>query len=61
VFDKSLRGKKFLEGCTPGYYNNEGQVNTKPQNGTYGGGPFEFFALMKKWRAKGNLPGLELS
>ena len=26
-----------------GYYNNEGQVNTKPHN-TYGGGPIEFFA-----------------
>ena len=26
----------------PGYYNNEGHVNIKPQNGMYGGGPIEF-------------------
>jgi cyclohexanone monooxygenase len=35
-------------------------VNTKPQNNTYGGGPIEFFDLMAKWRAKGDLQGLEL-
>jgi cyclohexanone monooxygenase len=35
-------------------------VNVNPQNNTYGGGPIEFFKLMKKWRAKGNLEGLEL-
>ena len=61
IIEKARLTADFQEKCTPGYYNNEGQVNTKPQNGTYGGGPFEFFALMKKWRAKGNLPGLELS
>ena len=47
--------------CTPGYYNNEGKINQKPQNNMYGGGPIEFFALMKKWRSKGNLEGLELT
>ena len=51
----------FQEACTPGYYNNEGKINQKPQNGMYGGGPIEFFALMKKWRSKGNLEGLQLT
>jgi len=36
-------------------------VNVNPQNNTYGGGPIEFFELMKKWRSKGDLQGLELS
>jgi len=27
----------------------------------YGAGPIEFFSLMKKWRSKGNLEGLELT
>ena len=43
------------------YYNNEGKINQKPQNNMYGGGPIEFFALMKKWRSKGNLEGLQLT
>ena len=50
----------FPEKCTPGYYNNEGMVNTMPQNNFYGGGPIEFFDLLAKWRAKGVLKGLEV-
>ena len=61
IIDKARLTADFQEKCTPGYYNNEGQVNTKPQNGMYGGGPIEFFSLMEKWRAKADLPGLELS
>ena len=60
IIEKARLTADFQEKCTPGYYNNEGQVNTKPQNNTYGGGPIEFFSLMEKWRAKGNMPGLEL-
>jgi cyclohexanone monooxygenase len=60
IIEKSRLTADFQEKCTPGYYNNEGQVNVKPQNNTYGGGPIEFFNLMKKWRDKGNLEGLEL-
>jgi cyclohexanone monooxygenase len=61
IIDKARLTADFQQKCTPGYYNNEGQVNTKPQNNTYGGGPIEFFSLMEKWRAKDGLPGLELS
>jgi cyclohexanone monooxygenase len=61
IIDKARLTADFQEKCTPGYYNNEGMVNTKPQNNTYGGGPIEFFDLMAKWRAKGDLQGLELS
>jgi cyclohexanone monooxygenase len=60
IIDKARLTADFQEKCTPGYYNNEGQVNTKPQNNTYGGGPIEFFSLMEKWRAKGDLSGLDV-
>ena len=61
IIQKARLTEDFQKSCTPGYYNNEGHVNVNPQNNTYGGGPIEFFQLMKKWRAKGNLEGLELS
>ena len=60
IIDKARLTADFQEKCTPGYYNNEGQVNTVPQNNTYGGGPIEFFSLMQKWRAQPGLPGLEV-
>ena len=55
--------RKFLEDCTPGYYNNEG----KPGQGNsligsqYGAGPEAFFQLLRDWRAAGTLEGVELS
>jgi cyclohexanone monooxygenase len=61
IIEKARLTATFQENCTPGYYNNEGKVNQTPQNNTYGGGPIEFFSLMKKWRTKDNLEGLELS
>ena len=60
IIEKARLTADFQEKCTPGYYNNEGQLNGKPQNNMYGGGPIEFFSLMKKWRAKAGLPGLEV-
>ena len=61
IIEKARITADFQEKCTPGYYNNEGKINQKPQNNMYGGGPIEFFALMKKWRSKGNLEGLQLT
>lgn len=60
IIDKARLTADFQEKCTPGYYNNEGKLNAKPQNNTYGAGPIEFFDLMAKWRAKGELQGLEV-
>ena len=61
IIQKARLTEDFQKACTPGYYNNEGHVNVKPQNNFYGGGPLEFFQLMKKWRSKGKLEGLELT
>ena len=60
VIEKARNMQAFQESCTPGYYNNEGKPNTSPQNNPYGGGSLEFFNLMKKWRKKGSLDGLEV-
>ena len=60
IIEKARLTEDFQRSCTPGYYNNEGHVNGKPQNNTYGAGPIEFFGLMKAGRDAGRLEGLEL-
>lgn len=63
IREKALLNRDFLEACTPGYYNNEG----KPAEGggiadeLYGGGPVEFYELVRKWRSEGNMSGLEFA
>jgi len=57
-------GASFQQECTPGYYNKEGQPDDSPQARTramYGGGAVGFIDVLEKWRADGNLPGLELT
>ena len=55
-------GRKFLEECTPGYYNNEGKPGERSgQNAPYGVGSPAFFKLLEDWRNKGTLEGLELT
>ena len=55
--------QRFLEECTPGYYNNEG----KPGQGNsllgsqYGGGPEAFFQILRDWREAGSFEGVEFS
>ena len=58
----SMFNMKFLQDCTPGYYNNEGN----PEQGSilgsaYGGGPEAFFQILRDWREEGGMQGLELS
>jgi len=46
--------------CTPGYYNNEGRPGRiGRQNGFFFGGPTEFVEILEKWRAGGDMKGLE--
>lgn len=58
----STMNLKFLEACTPGYYNNEGRpAERAAQNGSYGRGPVAFARLLESWREAGQMEGLELS
>ena len=51
----------FLQSCTPGYYNNEGQPNlpTFQRNGAYAPGIVAFDEIISAWRSDDDLPGLE--
>ena len=52
----------FLEECTPGYYNREGKsAQANSQNSPYAPGINAFNAVLKEWRDKGDLEGMELS
>jgi cyclohexanone monooxygenase len=55
--------QKFFMECTPGYYNNEGKPGQGNSllDGQYGGGPEEFFEILRKWRDEGTLRGLEVA
>ena len=59
----AMFNQKFLEECTPGYYNNEGQpgVGNSLIGSAYGGGPEAFFQILRDWRAEGGMQGVELS
>ncbi len=59
---KAGRARSFLENCTPGYYNNEGKPGERAdQDGFYGGGSPEFFRILKAWRDRGDLDGMEIA
>jgi cyclohexanone monooxygenase len=53
---------EFLEACTPGYYNREGQVGQgiSMQNSPYAPGINAFNDLLAKWREAGTLAGMTL-
>ena len=53
---------KFQMECTPGYYNNEGQVRQGGgfTGGQYGRGPVAFFRLLEAWREDGRMQGIEV-
>ncbi|WP_174284821.1 NAD(P)/FAD-dependent oxidoreductase [Sphingomonas bacterium] len=53
--------RKFIEACTPGYYNNEGRASEAAARGSpFGAGPTEFVKLLRVWREQGDLAGMEL-
>ena len=59
IHDSGMDTTKFQMECTPGYYNNEGQVRRGGgfTGGQYGGGPIRFFQILAEWREEGNLRG----
>ncbi|HEX7037921.1 MAG TPA: NAD(P)/FAD-dependent oxidoreductase [Pseudomonadales bacterium] len=62
VMQASLFNIKFLEACTPGYYNNEGQPNGEliRRNGGYAPGIIAFSKIVEAWQHEGALAGVDL-
>ena len=61
ITSNSTQNLKYLEACTPGYYNNEGRpAERAAQNGSYGRGPNAFVRLLEEWRDADTFEGLEL-
>jgi cyclohexanone monooxygenase len=60
VVDASVMSVQFLEACTPGYYNNEGQPNGPMirRNGAYAPGIMAFSRVVEAWRAEGSYSGV---
>jgi len=57
----SERRRQFLEECTPGYYNNEGEFSLRAARASsYGRGPIAFTKVLAQWRSEGTMAGLEL-
>ena len=53
--------RKFIEACTPGYYNNEGRASdAAARSAVFGAGPIEFVKLLREWRDQGDFTGMEL-
>jgi cyclohexanone monooxygenase len=62
IVDNAALRRKFLEECTPGYYNNEGKpADRSEQNASYGAGSVKYFEILEGWRKAGKLEGLEIS
>ncbi len=61
IIKQSEGRRKFLETCTPGYFNNEGNVtDATSRSAPYGAGPMAFIKLLQQWREAGDFEGLEL-
>jgi cyclohexanone monooxygenase len=63
IKQKEAKGRDFQLECTPGYYNNEGQLDKGPGfvGGLYGGGPIEFQKIVDGWLSDGAMRGLKFS
>jgi cyclohexanone monooxygenase len=61
IVDMAQYNVKFLEACTPGYYNNEGRpADRTVRNGSYGAGSPAFIRVLEQWRHADRMDGLEL-
>ena len=60
VMERSALVAERRRACTPGYYNREGRVDHRTQQGSFFiGGPTEYADILKAWRDEDALEGLE--
>ena len=60
---KSKVNIEYIKACTPSYINSEGnltELSKQPVATAYGGGPFEYFAILNQWRERGFADDLQL-
>jgi cation diffusion facilitator CzcD-associated flavoprotein CzcO len=61
VVARSTATAERAKTCTPGYYNREGKADARTRQGSFFfGGPTEYADILERWRAKGDLEGLEI-
>jgi cyclohexanone monooxygenase len=54
--------RRFQKDCTPGYFNNEGDLSDLAiRNFFYMGGAIPYTTLLAEWRADESMPGLDIS
>jgi len=62
ILERRIDQTAFLEACTPGRNNNEGNTRARPnQNTLFGGTAGQYFSILKNWRDSDKLPGLSIS
>ena len=61
VVARSVASAERAKTCTPGYYNREGKADAKTRQGSFFfGAPTEYADILEKWRARGDLDGIEI-
>ena len=59
---KLSKMRAFLQECTPGYYNNEGQAyRAHDEERRLCQGPNAYIKVLEDWRDEGTFPGLEVA
>jgi cyclohexanone monooxygenase len=61
IREKSGAARAFQQQCTPNYQNSEGSKSYGLLDEVYGGGPIEFYGLIRAWREDGEMEGLEMT
>jgi cyclohexanone monooxygenase len=60
VVDQARMAERYLEACTPGYYNNEGRPSERSRRNVSIDGQ-RFATILAQWRAEGAFAGLDLT
>jgi cation diffusion facilitator CzcD-associated flavoprotein CzcO len=61
IMDGNQYKAAYYKECTPGYYNNEGKLDPKAGKSASYASPVKYIELLRDWREKGDLRGLELN
>ncbi len=61
ILNLAVDRRKFLEECTPGYYNSEGKISPLAASyAPYGAGSMAYFRVLQDWRSRGDMQGMAL-